>query len=181
MERSRGRRHILTVILQETTGMNPRYFAEQYLFKPLGISAGRWMTDPAGIPYGAGGFELTPRTWPSWDTSISGRASGMGSRSSPPSGWRTPRGPDAHVDVNAHFGYGYHWFTVPRNGGLCSIGGWRTDRPRGPGVRPGHRHDGENRGEPLRAVRQIHPASRAEITVESADACGVTQVNQECA
>ena len=35
-----GCSHILTAILQETTGMNPRDFAEQYLFKPLGISAG---------------------------------------------------------------------------------------------------------------------------------------------
>ena len=59
--------------------------------KPLGISAGRWMTNPAGIPYGAGDL-ISRTTWPSWDTSISGRAGGMG-RHSPPSGWRTPRGP----------------------------------------------------------------------------------------
>ena len=36
-----GCSHILSAILHETTGMNPRDFAEQYLFKPLGISDGQ--------------------------------------------------------------------------------------------------------------------------------------------
>jgi CubicO group peptidase (beta-lactamase class C family) len=43
-----GCSHLLTAIIQQTTGLNPRDFAEQYLFKPLGISDVAWMTDPAG-------------------------------------------------------------------------------------------------------------------------------------
>jgi CubicO group peptidase (beta-lactamase class C family) len=56
-----GCSHILSAILQQTTGMNPLDFAEQYLFQPLGISNLQWDTDAANIPIGGWGLQITPR------------------------------------------------------------------------------------------------------------------------
>ena len=56
-----GCSHLLSALLQQTTGMNPRDFAEKNLFKPLGIENARWESNPAGIPIGGWGLQLTPR------------------------------------------------------------------------------------------------------------------------
>ncbi len=47
-----GASHLLSAILQETTGMTTRNFAEQYLFGPLNITAGSWNVDVQGINNG---------------------------------------------------------------------------------------------------------------------------------
>jgi CubicO group peptidase (beta-lactamase class C family) len=118
-----GCSHILTTILQETTGMNPHDFAEQYLFKPLGISAGPWMTDPAGIPYGAGGFNLTPRDMAKLGYLYLRKGQWDGQQIVSSEWVETSTRTHADVDVNAHFGYGYHWFTVPEMRGYAALGG----------------------------------------------------------
>ena len=118
-----GCSHILTVILQETTGMNPGDFAEQNLFQPLGISAGYWMTDPAGIPYGAGGFNLTPRDMAKLGYLYLRNGQWDGQQIVSSEWVETSTRTHADVDVNAHFGYGYHWFTVPEMGGYAALGG----------------------------------------------------------
>jgi CubicO group peptidase (beta-lactamase class C family) len=56
-----GCSHVLSVIVQETTGSNPRDFADQFLFKPLGITDYRWDVNRAGMPIGGWGLQLTPR------------------------------------------------------------------------------------------------------------------------
>jgi len=118
-----GCSHILTAILQKTTGMNPRDFAEQYLFMPLSISAGRWMTDPSGIPYGAGGFNLTPRDMAKLGYLYLRKGQWDGQQIISPEWVETSTQPHADVDVNAHFGYGYHWFTVPEMECYAALGG----------------------------------------------------------
>lgn len=118
-----GCSHILTAILQKTTGMNPRDFAEQYLFKPLGISADKWMTDPAGLPYGAGGFNLMPRDMAKLGYLYLRKGQWDGQQIISPEWVETSTQPHADVDVNAHFGYGYHWFTVPEMEGYAALGG----------------------------------------------------------
>ena len=117
-----GCSHILTTILQETTGMNPRDFAEQYLFKPLGISAGKWMSDPAGIPYGAGGFNLTPRDMAKLGYLYLRKGQWDGQQIVSPEWVENSTRTHADVDLNAHFGYGYHWFTVPEMEGYAALG-----------------------------------------------------------
>ena len=117
-----GCSHILTAILQETMGMNPRDFAEQYLFKPLGISAGKWMSDPAGIPYGAGGFNLTPRDMAKLGYLYLRKGQWDGQQIVSPEWVENSTRTHANVDVNAHFGYGYHWFTVPEMEGYAALG-----------------------------------------------------------
>ncbi len=56
-----GGAHLISAILQKTTGMNELAFALEYLFKPLGISDVAWTVDPNGIYRGEDGLELTPR------------------------------------------------------------------------------------------------------------------------
>lgn len=53
--------HILSVIITKSVGMNTSEFANEYLFKPLGMKEFIWVEDKNGIPSGGGGLMLTPR------------------------------------------------------------------------------------------------------------------------
>jgi CubicO group peptidase (beta-lactamase class C family) len=55
-----GGSHLLSAILQTTTGMTALEFAQQNLFEPLGISTDRWTVDPQGINFGGAWLWLTP-------------------------------------------------------------------------------------------------------------------------
>ena len=103
--------HLLTAVLNETTGMNPRAFAEQYLFRPLGISDVVWIADPEGIPLGAGGFKLTPRDMAKLGYLYlrNGQWDGQQIVSSE---W-IRKSTQTYSVVNEHLGYAYHWITVP--------------------------------------------------------------------
>jgi CubicO group peptidase (beta-lactamase class C family) len=56
-----GGYHLLSAIIQKTTGMTPLAFANKNLFEPLGISDVKWLTDPQGINNGSGLMYLTSR------------------------------------------------------------------------------------------------------------------------
>jgi hypothetical protein len=53
--------HLLSAILQETTGMTALEFARQYLFEPLGIKDAIWEGDPQGYTRGWGDLHLKPQ------------------------------------------------------------------------------------------------------------------------
>jgi CubicO group peptidase (beta-lactamase class C family) len=53
--------HLLSAILQESTGMTELEFAQKYLFNPLGISEAYWAADPQGYSHGWGDLYLKPR------------------------------------------------------------------------------------------------------------------------
>ena len=52
--------HLLSAILQNTTGMTELDFAQQYLFEPLGIHDVYWESDPQGYSHGWGDLHLKP-------------------------------------------------------------------------------------------------------------------------
>ena len=52
--------HLLSGIINETTGMNELAYANKTLFKPLGISNVIWPADPQGNNHGWGDLHLTP-------------------------------------------------------------------------------------------------------------------------
>jgi CubicO group peptidase (beta-lactamase class C family) len=52
--------HLLSAILQETTGMTALGYARQNLFEPLGIDEVIWVTDPQGYSKGWGELHLMP-------------------------------------------------------------------------------------------------------------------------
>jgi CubicO group peptidase (beta-lactamase class C family) len=56
-----GMPHLLSAIIQETTGMTTQEYAQEKLFGPLGITGVTWETDPRGIPLGCTGLALSPR------------------------------------------------------------------------------------------------------------------------
>ena len=58
-----GNSHLLSAIVEKRTGMNTREFANQQLFKPLGIppaEAFEWWVDPQGFSMGGDGLFLRP-------------------------------------------------------------------------------------------------------------------------
>lgn len=60
MNYNSGCSHVLTAILQEATGLKAVDFANDYLFKFLGITRFDWIEDNKGINRGADGLRLTP-------------------------------------------------------------------------------------------------------------------------
>jgi len=53
--------HLLSVILSEAIGQSTRSFAEEVLFKPLGIEMERWDRDPQGYHFGGSEMYFTTR------------------------------------------------------------------------------------------------------------------------
>jgi CubicO group peptidase (beta-lactamase class C family) len=52
--------HLLSAIIQETTGMSALAFAQEHLFGPLGVSDVIWPADPQGNNWGWGDLKLAP-------------------------------------------------------------------------------------------------------------------------
>ncbi|MCP4166737.1 MAG: serine hydrolase [Chloroflexi bacterium] len=52
--------HLLSAILQETTGVNALAFAQEHLFEPLSVSDAIWLSDPQGNNIGSAYLRLTP-------------------------------------------------------------------------------------------------------------------------
>lgn len=115
-----GCTHLLSAILQQTTGMNPRDFAEQTLFKPLGIVNVKWDTDAAGIPIGGWGLQLTPRDmaklgylylqhgqWAGWQIVSAS--------------W-VENATQKHTATDGNLGYGYQWWTYPSLAAYTALG-----------------------------------------------------------
>ncbi|WP_427051614.1 serine hydrolase domain-containing protein [Paenibacillus sp. TC-CSREp1] len=59
MNYNSGCSHVLTAILQKTTGMKAIEFANLHLFKPLGITNVQWYEDSKGINRGGDGLTMT--------------------------------------------------------------------------------------------------------------------------
>lgn len=58
-----GNAHLLSAIIEKTTGTNTRIYANQELFQPLGIKSvakADWETDPKGYTMGGYGLHLRP-------------------------------------------------------------------------------------------------------------------------
>lgn len=56
-----GVSHLLSVIVGRATGQNTMDFAQESLFRPLGITRVLWERDPDGNPAGGWGLAMTPR------------------------------------------------------------------------------------------------------------------------
>jgi CubicO group peptidase (beta-lactamase class C family) len=114
--------HILMKIVEQASGMNPREFADKYLFEPTGMKVGRWMADPQGVPYGAGGMTITPREAANLGYLFLNEGQWDGNQVISPEWIAASTSKHADIDVNAHFEYGYHWFTMPEFKGYAALG-----------------------------------------------------------
>ena len=115
-----GCSHLLSAIVHHTTEMNPRDFAEEYLFKPLGISNARWDTDAEGIPVGGWGLQLTPR-----DMAKLGylylRHGQWAGQQIVSSEW-VANATRTHTETDGELGYGYQWWTYPSLKAYTALG-----------------------------------------------------------
>jgi CubicO group peptidase (beta-lactamase class C family) len=122
---SSGGSHLLSAIVGEATGMRTISFARQYLFEPLGIAPGRWMSDPQGIAFGAGGVRLKPR-----DMAKLGQlylqGGVWGGKQIVPAEWvEASIAPQVHAHGAASY-YGYQWWV--RGSGIFAAHGYRGQR-----------------------------------------------------
>jgi CubicO group peptidase (beta-lactamase class C family) len=116
--------HLLTAIMSATSGVNPRDFAEENLFGPLGIRNVKWMAAPDGIPYGAGGYELTPREMAKIGYLYLRNGEWNGKQLVSPQ-W-VKKSTTGYAPIDEHFDYGYHWGIVKSLGGYpayAALGG----------------------------------------------------------
>jgi CubicO group peptidase (beta-lactamase class C family) len=115
-----GCSHLLSAILQQTTGMKTRDFAEQTLFKPLGISNATWESDTAGIPIGGWGLQLTPRDMAKLGYLYlrNGQWDGQQIVSSE---W-IKNATQKHTGTDGSMGYGYQWWTYPSLAAYTALG-----------------------------------------------------------
>jgi CubicO group peptidase (beta-lactamase class C family) len=115
-----GCSHVLSAILQQTTGMNTRDFAERSLFQPLGITDFRWDTDAAGIPIGGWGLQLTPRDMAKLGYLYLHNGQWDG-RQIVSAGW-VANATQKHTATDGNLGYGYQWWTYPSLKAYAALG-----------------------------------------------------------
>ncbi len=115
-----GCSHLLSAILQETTGANPRDFAEQYLFKPLGISNARWDTNAAGTPIGGWGLQITPREMAKLGYLYLHNGQWDGQQIVPAK-W-VEDATRTHARTGGDLDYGYQWWTYPSLEAYTALG-----------------------------------------------------------
>jgi CubicO group peptidase (beta-lactamase class C family) len=61
-----GMPHVLSAIIQKTSGLSLEAYAQKNLFDPLGITDFSWQSDPQGITTGHTGLSLRPRDMAKW-------------------------------------------------------------------------------------------------------------------
>ncbi len=115
--------HLLSAILQKTTGMTAREYANRYLFEPLGIPAMdeiSWGTDPQGITTGPFGLYLTPR-----DMAKLGylylRNGQWGGQQIVTSDW-VKAATASHTTKDNGLKYGYLWTVDPKQKSYSALG-----------------------------------------------------------
>jgi CubicO group peptidase (beta-lactamase class C family) len=115
-----GCSHVLSAVVRETTNMNPRDFAEKYLFQPLGITNFRWDVDAAGTPVGGWGLQLTPRDMAKlgYLYLCQGQWDGQQIVSAE---W-VENATRTHTGTDGPLGYGYQWWTHPTLNAYTALG-----------------------------------------------------------
>jgi CubicO group peptidase (beta-lactamase class C family) len=114
-----GISYLLSVIIQNTTGMRTLAFARQHLFAPLGIQDVGWDTSPQGVDIGWGEMRLKPHDMArlGWLYLNQGRWADM---QIVPSAWveASTRG---HIDATLFDRYGYQWW-IDDDGYYVAVG-----------------------------------------------------------
>ena len=118
-----GAVHLLSAILQKTTGMSAREFANRFLFDPMGIASipeTRWQTDPQGVSIGPYGLYLTPR-----DLAKLGylylQNGQWNNQSILPADW-VKASSTQHTTKDNGLLYGYLWTVDPAEGSYSALG-----------------------------------------------------------
>jgi CubicO group peptidase (beta-lactamase class C family) len=115
-----GCSHILSAILQRSTGTGTLEFARQYLFEPLGINDFSWEMDSNNIPIGGWGLNLTPRDMTKLGLLYLNNGVWNGEQVVE-AGWiRTSV--SKHVETPGDLDYGYQWWIYPSLEAYTALG-----------------------------------------------------------
>jgi len=109
-----GCSHVMSVIIQESTGMNTQEYARTRLFEPLGMTEVAWETDPSGTPIGGWGMSITPRDMAKLGYLYLNHGLWEG-RQIVPADW-VRDSTRSHIPVDDRMGYGYQWWIDPSAG-----------------------------------------------------------------
>ncbi len=108
-----GMSHVLSAIIQNTTGLRTDLFAEENLFEPLGISGYNWFIDPNDIATGGHGLNLYTRDMARFGYLYLKNGEWDGDQIIPEDWIETST--TAHIPRKyiPEFDYGYHWWVKP--------------------------------------------------------------------
>jgi CubicO group peptidase (beta-lactamase class C family) len=109
-----GGSFLLSAIVQETTGMSSRAFAEKRLFGPLGISDVVWPSNPQGISIGWGEMRMRPHDMAKIGYLYLKDGEWAGEQIVP-ADW-VAAATRKHIDATLQDGYGYQWWVT--DGGI---------------------------------------------------------------
>ncbi|WP_249871788.1 serine hydrolase domain-containing protein [Oceanobacillus saliphilus] len=105
-----GSSHLLSAILQKTTGLNTEIFAKKHLFTPLGITNYKWNHDAQGIAIG--GFGLTMKTVDMLKIGTLYFKNGVWkSKQIVPLYW-IEESTSSKVKIDENYTYAYHWWNM---------------------------------------------------------------------
>ena len=120
-----GLPHLMSAIIQETTGVSTLEYAQEKLFGPLGITGVTWETDPHGIPLGNTGLRLSPRDMAKLGYLYLNRG-GWNGQQIVPAKW-VDQSTSKHMETKGLMnaaeedGYGYYWW-IDAYGGYSAHG-----------------------------------------------------------
>jgi CubicO group peptidase (beta-lactamase class C family) len=115
-----GCSHLLSAILQQATGQNPRDFAEQYLFAPIGLREAAWETDAQGIPIGGWGLRLTSRDMARLGYLYLNGGNWNGKQIVSREWVETST--SRQIETGGDLDYGYQWWIYPSHGAYAALG-----------------------------------------------------------
>ncbi|WP_379130676.1 serine hydrolase domain-containing protein [Paenibacillus sp. sgz500958] len=107
---SSGCSQLLSAILQQTTGQTAADFAEEQLFRHLGIEDYHWETDPQGIHTGGFGLYLKPWDMVKFGQLYLGQGTFEGRRLLTPDTIREFTAPRIETEAPQKAQYGRHWW-----------------------------------------------------------------------
>ena len=115
-----GASHLLSGIVQETTGMTTLDFAEQHLFDPLGIDAFYWYSDRMGVYFGGYDLQLRPLDMAKFGYLFLNNGTWDGQQVLS-SDWAVESTTTVTTLSNGR-GYAYQWWTMPDVGVYYTAG-----------------------------------------------------------
>ncbi|MFX1548455.1 MAG: serine hydrolase domain-containing protein [Promethearchaeota archaeon] len=107
-----GASHLLSAIIQKTTGRTTLEFARKYLFKPLGISEVQWTYDQQNIYHGGYGLSLTSRDMAKFGYLYLNNGTWDGKQIISTNWVNKSTQPYNFFHENS--GYGYQWWVLPQ-------------------------------------------------------------------
>jgi CubicO group peptidase (beta-lactamase class C family) len=110
-----GISHLLSAIIEKSTGTKTDSFALKNIFKPLGIKDYYWPIDNRGITYGGNGAKLKPRDLAKFGYLFLKNGMWDGNQIVPENWVETSQQKHINRKYIPNYYYGYHWWVSNQN------------------------------------------------------------------